>query len=201
MELYHRYLHIFNETLFFKKFKLLSSAGRKAARDPEKLKIFRGLSFVFLSLICAWMGMNFSEEAGIHSYQSTHWPSEKIWITTLKNANLHQQQTLAPWASLLKSLKEAYSRESSIWITRDGCSVYVPKSHYPNQVGAELWTCLSQPNTKPSTVSPEWILLGSGMIGFEKLADFLDKKPPMPVQKSSNLQIPRNIVDPKEIRY
>jgi len=174
----------------------LQDRRAEATRDPEKIKTIRGLSFVFLSLILGWASVELCQSNGIDFFQNSHWPSHSLFGNTLKSYSLLKQTNLSDWTSLLKTQPDAFSESSSIWVSENGCYVYLAKSPYAEDNSALFWSCTPHESGKENKTP--WKNLGTGIAGFERLVEFLDKRPTLPAQ--TNLTR-RNIIDPKEIRY
>ncbi len=201
MEQHRFFQHFCHEPDFLKKLRTISLPRFKTVADPEKLKLVRGLAFVFISILLGFMSMNLSEERGLQTFRQNHWLPEIVWNAQLTQSNFQLQHSLGDWSSVLKTHPSAYSKESKIWVTKDGTAIYIPKSPYPSHPGAELWTRTNLTQAARSNKPVEWILLGSGISGFEKMSDFLAKTPQIQNIRPSKPYARRNIVDPKEIRY
>jgi len=168
-------------------------ARRSGAKpDAQKIKILRGLTLVFLSIVLGWISLQATESSSIARYRLHAWPQASVWRLTLDRAGLVLRPRLGDYGRQLQTHPQAFSNERSIWVSNDGCLVYLPASPYRDGE-PELRTCVPEP--KPPS---HWIQAGPGLEGFENLVAFLgqipQKTPPSPHSR-------RNLIDPKEIRY
>jgi|GEM_PF-3197380 len=165
-------------------------AGAKP--DAQKIKVLRGLTLVFLSMVLGWISFQATESSSIARYRLQAWPQAEVWRTTLDRAGLVLRPRLGDYARQLQTHPHAFSDDRSIWISDDGCLVYLPASPY-RENEPELRTCVPEP--KPPV---HWIQAGSGLEGFENLIAFLGQ---IPQKMPSSPHPRRNLIDPKEIRY
>ena len=165
----------------------ISKGSSKGALTAQAIKTCRGLAFLFVSIILAWVSVEATQNQATENYRRSHWPKPSVWNQFLKAHGLIQQKNLGLFSNLFKSHPGAFAKESKIWVTSDACVVYLSQSPFQN--GPELWTC----DSKPSADS--WTSLGTGTAGFEKLSDFLDTTPKK--FKASVLYK----IDPREIHY
>jgi hypothetical protein len=179
-------------TTIRERLRALQTASAKAKSDPQKIKTFRGLVLVFLAIVFGWISLQATETSGIAKYRMQTWPKESVWKKMLAENGLSLKTNIGDYGPQLQTHPDAFSGEALIWVSPDGCMVYIPGSPYHDR-SSELWTC--ELNPKPPR---QWMKAGSGIDGFEKLVDFLEKSP----KKTPIALKPRlNIVDPKEIRY
>lgn len=160
--------------------------------DPQKLKTIRGLTLVFISILLGWISLQASETSSVGKYRFRTWPLASVWKVSLQNQGLIQRSNLGDFSKSLQNHPDPFSSQAFIWVSSNGCMVYLPSSPYQDH-GSELWTC--EPNPPPPS---QWIQAGSGLDGFEKLMPFLEKtlkKQPRPPK------VTLNPIDPKEIRY
>jgi hypothetical protein len=203
MELSHRHLRSAFHAKFSRTLSRIQISGfatkpnlAKLKLDAEKSKLLRGVAFLFLAIIFAWVSLVASEEKGRLLFARTHWPQPQAWNETLASFQLKHQEQLGNWTALFKTLPNAFSDSSEIWANENGCYVYLSKSPFGHNVSAEFWTC-AQP-----LAPTKWVNLGSGIEGFDRLIDFLNKNRPKLVQISTKkTPLHRNVIDPKEIRY
>jgi hypothetical protein len=160
--------------------------------DPEKLKTLRGLALIFLAVIFAWISLISSQSISINRYRSSHWPKSSVWKTLLRDFGFKSQSNLGEFSRQLQNHPDAFSDEPAIWISQNGCMIYVTQSPYQNR-SSELWVCETKPKTPQA-----WAKIGSGTTGFENLVEFLEKLPKkVPTLRAAIVYK----VDPKEIRY
>ena len=163
----------------------------KAKPSLETLKSLRGLTFLFLSILGAWISIQLTSEQSVNSYQNSHWPPEFIWRQMLTAKGYSQKQKLGEYSKLLESNPNAFSNEPKIWVTEDSGAVYLPASPYhPN--GSELWTGDDEPKIGA------WVYLGTGLRGFEKLISFFENAPK--IARQNKVKRAKSI-DPKEFHY
>jgi hypothetical protein len=166
------------------------SRRKRPAFTLEAIKTSRGLAFLFVSIVLAWISVEATENQATEKYRNTHWPKLTVWTQTLTGRGLSPQKNLGEFTALLKTHPAPFSQDEKIWVSRDACVVYLPKS--PFHPNPELWTCEKSPTAFT------WTNLGSGLAGFEKMTDFFDHTPlkakPAPVARAYK-------IDPKEFHY
>ncbi len=173
--------------------KLLSrfQSGRGTSkRNFETIKIARGLILLFFFIGLAWISIEATETEGIARYRRSHWPNKNLWMGMLKEHGLTWHSDLSPYLNFLKSHPHPFAEDPSFWVTKDGCSVLIPK--IPGQNKPEFWSCSSLPSTA------EWLDLGSGLVGVEKLAAFMEKNP---IKFTPKPKVRTKEIDPKEFHY
>ena len=174
-------------SLFLSKFPKRNS---KRTFTAEAMKTSRGLAFLFVAILFAWISVEATQNQATEAYRRNHWPKTSIWNQTLIARGLSPQRNLNEFVDLLKSHPAAFTKETKIWTTPDACIVYLAQSPY--QSGPELWTCEKNP------VAAKWLNFGTGLAGFEKLSDFFEITP------RKTKAAPRKIaykIDPKEFHY
>lgn len=170
----------------------LQGANLKAQPNSSLFSTVRGLSLLFLVLILSWVANHASETRSIRTFRATYWIDTSIWKAYLRFEGFELRPKITSYAKLLEKNPASFSDNSEIWITQTGAAVLIPKSPY--QIGPELWTL--SPN--PDSSAPEWINLGSGLMGLENLRHFLEKIPKK-INKPQLKQV--KWIDPKEIHY
>jgi hypothetical protein len=183
-----------DQYLRLKKNRLVSSWV--SSPDKEKLKLLRGIVCLFLAIVLGWASLQASQEKGRFFFARHHWPLYPAWKETLASFQLQHQEQLSKWTTLFKTLPDAFSDSSEIWANENGCYVYLAKTPFNRDTGAEFWACAA------AAPIAKWVNLGSGVEGFDRLIEFLNQHKPLLVQIAQKKPNPRrNLVDPKEIRY
>jgi hypothetical protein len=164
--------------------------GTKPAFSLEAIKTSKGLAFLFVSIVLAWLSIEATQREATESYRRTHWPKPAAWKSILTERGLTLQKNLGARIDLFKDHPSPFAEASTIWVSKDACVVYLSKSPY--LAGPELWTCENSPNVEA------WGSLGTGLQGFENLTDFFEKTPKKSIFTAKT---PAYKIDPKEFHY
>jgi hypothetical protein len=165
-----------------------SRSHPRSAPNPEARRTIIGLGLLFLSLVLGWVSYSATGSNQIQEYRDHTWPELKL--IQLRLADLGYTQTTEPDLIVKKLKKHPDPSPAQISGTHDFGLVYI-KGH-PEQPSAMLWYA---PGSTPYT---DWLLLGTGLAGYERLSPGLLNRPKPQRQKPKAMAI---TVDPKEIRY
>ncbi|MCM2278566.1 MAG: hypothetical protein NDJ89_10880 [Oligoflexia bacterium] len=153
----------------------------------------RGAIFLLVSLWLGSIAYSIAETEAMHAWEKAHPPSRAAWEHSLGTRGYQEAKDARAIHKSLVSMPALVDEAGAIWMTSTGSWIAIPLAGSGNLPFRLFCRECSHPGEA-------WEPRGRGWRGFENVLAAIDSLTPPPPAAPAPRK-PREIIDPREIRY